>query len=109
MLSADFAAVQWARKMAAAIEPLSGLPPDELGKLGHFLQILADFRAAGGELSAPQLQVILQNLHTRQLVRLEPDKGGVLVEFSGGGFAFERFLIRDDGRVPNFRYEAKKE
>ena len=108
MVSTDFAAVQWARKMTAAIESLSGLSPDDMRKLGHFLQTLADFRAAGGELSAPQLQVILQNLHVKHLVRLEPDKGGAAVEFTGGGFEFERFLIREDGKVPNFRYEAKK-
>jgi hypothetical protein len=35
-------------------------------------------------------------------------KGGILVEFTGGGFEYERFLIRTDGKVPNSRYETKK-
>jgi hypothetical protein len=52
--------------------------------------------------------VILQNLYSKDLVRLEPHKGGIYVEFSGGGFEYERFLVRADGKVPNNRYEAKK-
>jgi hypothetical protein len=54
------------------------------------------------------LQVILQGLRSKDLVRLALEKGGVLVEFSGGGFEYERFLLRADGKVPNSRYETKK-
>jgi hypothetical protein len=50
----------------------------------------------------------MQSLHTRDLVKLEPTKGGVLVEFTGGGFEYERFLLRPDGKVPNHKYESKK-
>jgi len=104
----DFAAVQWSRKMTAAVQNLTALAPADLRKLGNFLDKLANFSEAGGELSEQQLQVILQNLHTKELVRLETHKGGAFVEFSGGGFEYERFLVRDDGKVPNSRYEAKK-
>jgi signal transduction protein with GAF and PtsI domain len=107
-LPLDFAAVQWARKMTALTGPLAGLKADDLRKLGGFLQKLADFTAAGGELSPEQAQVIMQNLHAKTLVRFDPDKGGALVEFTGGGFEYERFLIRADGKMPNSRYEAKK-
>lgn len=104
----DFATVQWSRKMTAAVQNLTALDPADLRKLGNFLDKLVNFSEAGGELSEQQLQVILQNLHTKELVRLEAHKGGALVEFSGGGFEYERFLVRDDGKVPNNRYEAKK-
>jgi len=104
----DFATVQWSRKMTAAMQNLAALAPADLRKLGNFLDKLANFSEAGGELSEQQLQVILQSLHTKELVRLETHKGGAFVEFSGGGFEYERFLVRDDGKVPNSRYEAKK-
>jgi len=104
----DFATVQWSRKMTAAVQNLTALAPADLRKLGNFLDKLANFSEAGGELSEQQLQVILQNLHAKELVRLETHKGGALVEFSGGGFEYERFLVRDDGKMPNSRYEAKK-
>ena len=104
----DFAAVQWSRKMTAAVQNLTALAPADLRKLGNFLDKLANFSEAGGELSEQQLQVILQSLHTKELVRLETHRGGAFVEFSGGGFEYERFLVRDDGKVPNSRYEAKK-
>jgi hypothetical protein len=104
----DFAAVQWARKMTALIDQLAGLKTDDMRKLAGFLQKLADFTAAGGELTPVQVQVIMQNLHTKTLMRLDPDKGGALVEFTGGGFEYERFLLRADGKMPNSRYEAKK-
>jgi hypothetical protein len=32
----------------------------------------------------------------------------VFVEFAGGGYEYERFLLREDGKVPNNRYETKK-
>jgi hypothetical protein len=107
-VSIDFATVQWSRKMTAAVQNLSGLSPTDLKKLAGFLDKLAELRQQETELSEQQLQVILQNLHTKNLVRLEPHKGGVTVEFSGGGFEYERFLVRADGKVPNNRYEAKK-
>ena len=108
MLQADFAAVQWSRKMTALIQNFDTLSPTDLHKLSNFLAVLSDLRDNGGELSEQQLQVILQGLHTKNLVKLEVQKGGVFVEFSGGGFAYERFLIRADGKVPNNRYESKK-
>lgn len=104
----DFATVQWSRKMTAILQPLVDLNPTDLQKLSQFLDHLAGYREAEASLSEPQLQVILQNLHTKELVGLEGHKGGVFVEFTGGGFEYERFLIRDDGRVPNNRYEAQK-
>lgn len=104
----DFATVQWARQMTAAIQSLAGFKPADLRRLSNFLDRLADFRANEGELSEQQLQVILQSLHTKELVRLENHKGGAFVEFHGGGFESERFLVRADGKVPNNRYEAKK-
>jgi hypothetical protein len=104
----NFATVQWSRKMTAALQPLVDLDPADLQKLSQFLDHLAGYRETASELSEPQLQVILQNLHTKELVGLEAFKGGVFVEFTGGGFEYERFLIRDDGRVPNNRYEAQK-
>jgi hypothetical protein len=104
----DFATVQWARKMAGLAQNLAGLAPDDLRKLGNFLEKLADLRQQEGELSDAQLQVIMQGLRTKELVKLALEKGGVLVEFSGGGFDYERFLLRVDGKVPNSRYETKK-
>jgi hypothetical protein len=104
----DFSTVQWARKMSALAQNFAGLSPADLRKLSNFLEKLADLRAQEAELSDQQLQVILQGLHSKDLVRLALEKGGVLVEFSGGGFEYERFLIRADGKVPNSRYETKK-
>lgn len=109
MLQVDFATVQWSRKMTALMQSFGSMTPTDLRKLSSFLAVLSDFRDDGGELSEQQLQVILQGLHTKDLVKLEIHKGGVFVEFSDGGFAYERFLIRADGKVPNNRYEAKKE
>jgi len=104
----DFASVQWGRKMQSLVQHFTGLSPDELRKFGTFLHKLADLREQESELSDPQLQVIMQNLRTKELVKLESQKGGVFVEFTGGGFEYERFLLRDDGRMPNSRYESKK-
>lgn len=104
----DFASVQWGRKMSALAKNFQGLSPDELRKFSVFLQKLADLRHSEAELSEAQLTVIMQNLRGKELVRLESQKGGVLVEFTGGGFEYERFLLRDDGRMPNSRYESKK-
>ena len=105
----DFATVQWARKMTAIVQNMIDLPPDDLRKLADLAEKLAEFRQNEGALSEQQMQVILQNLHTKTLVRLTPHKGGAFVEFTGGSFEYEKFLVRADGRVPNNRYEAKKQ
>lgn len=104
----DFPTVQWARKMSALAQSFAGLAPADLRKLSNFLDRLADLRQQEGELSDQQLQVIMQGLRSKELVRLQLEKGGVFVEFSGGSFEYERFLVRADGKVPNSRYETKK-
>jgi len=106
--SIDFATVQWSRKMTAVVQPLVDLSATDLQKLSQLVQQLAGYREQEGTLSGPQLQVILQNLHTKDINRLETHKGGAFVEFSGSGLEYERFVIRDDGRVPNNRYESKR-
>ena len=105
----DFASVQYGRKMVALAQQFAGVSPDDLRKFSGFLDKLADLRQAEVELSEAQLSVIMQNLRSKELVRLEAAKGGITVEFTGGGFEYERFLLRDDGRMPNNRYESKKE
>jgi hypothetical protein len=97
----DFASVQWARKMTTLVQNFAGLSPTDLRKFSNFLDKLADFRQNEGELSEQQLQVMMQALRTKELVKLETHKGGAYVEFTGGGFEYERFLIRPDGKVPN--------
>jgi hypothetical protein len=104
----DFPTVQWARKMSALAQNFAGLAPADLRKLSNFLNQLAGLRQQEGELSDQQLQVIMQGLRSKELVSLQLAKGGILVEFTGGGFEYERFLIRTDGKVPNSRYETKK-
>lgn len=104
----DFASVQYGRKMSALAQHFTGVSPDDLRKFSTFLQKLADLRESEVELSAQQLNVIMQNLRTKDLTKLEAHKGGVMVELTGGGFEYERFLLRDDGRMPNSRYDAKK-
>jgi hypothetical protein len=104
----DFATVQWARKMTSLVQNFTDLSPTDLRKSSDFLDKLADFRQNEGELSEQQLQVIMQALHTKTLVKLETHKGGAHVEFTGGGFEYERFLIRPDGKVPNSYYETKR-
>jgi hypothetical protein len=104
----DFASVQWGRKMSALAHNFAHVSPADLRKFSSFLNRLADLREQEGELSDQQLMVIMQNLRAKELVKLELHKGGVLAEFTGGGFEYERFLIRADGRMPNSRYEAKK-
>jgi hypothetical protein len=106
-MSVDFAAVQWARRMAGALVPLAALEPGDLVRLAPLLKGTVSLAEAGSQLSDQQLTVILQNMFTKSLVRVQADKGGVVVEFTGGGFEYERFLVRADGRVPNSRYEAK--
>lgn len=104
----DFASVQYGRKMSALAQNFSGVSPDDLRKFSNFLIQLANLRENEGELSDAQLNVIMQNLRTKELTKLAVDKGGILVEFTGGGFEYERFLLRADGRMPNSRYESKK-
>lgn len=104
----DFPTLQWARKMAALAQNFTSLPPTDLRKVSNFLEILAGFREDEAELTEQQLQVIMQGLYTKELVKLKQQKGGVFVEFTGGGFEYERFLLRVDGKVPNYRYETKK-
>jgi hypothetical protein len=104
----DFPTVQWARKMSALAQNFAGVAPADLRKLSNFLDKLAALREQSGELSEQQVQVIMQGLRSKELVKLELEKGGVFVEFAGGGFEYERFLVRADGKMPNSRYESKK-
>ena len=104
----DFASVQYGRKMSTLAQQFTGVSPDDLRKFSAFLSRLADLRENEVELSVRQLTVIMQNLRTKELTKLEPGKGGILVELTGGGFEFERFLLREDGRMPNSRYRSKK-
>lgn len=109
MITFDFSTVQWARKMTALTQQFADLSATDLSKLGNFLDKLADLRHHEGELTDQQLQLILQHLHLKKLVRLEPlGRGNVMVEFTGGGYEYERFLLRPDGRMPNHKYESKK-
>jgi hypothetical protein len=104
----DFASVQYGRKMAALAQQFAGLSPQDLRKFSAFLNKLADLREHEAELTEAQVQIIMQNLRLKELTKLEPHKGGLMVEFTGGGFEYERFLLRDDGRMPNSRYDSKK-
>jgi hypothetical protein len=105
----DFASVQWARKMNADLESLLARPGDDLQKIAHLLEKLAPLKEADQWPTEAQMTVLLQNLHTKELVLLEGVRGGnLMVEFRGGGYEYERFLLREDGRMPNHKYEAKK-
>jgi len=106
-MTVDFAAVQWARRIAEVLAPLGALEPDELGKLAPLLEGIVSLAGDGMQLSDQQITVILQNLYDKTLTQVQADKGGVVVEFTGGGYEYERFLVRADGRVPNSRYAAK--
>ncbi|UCC85527.1 MAG: hypothetical protein JSV81_11725 [Anaerolineales bacterium] len=106
-MSLDFAAVQWARRMTEVLGSLRALKAGDLSRLVPLIEGMASLADQGAELSDQQLTVILQNMFNKTLTQIHADKGGVLVEFRGGGFEYERFLIRADGRVPNSRYEAK--
>jgi hypothetical protein len=105
-MSVDFAAVQWARRMAEALEPLRVLEPGELSRLAPLLEGMVNLAEGEIQLSDQQSTVILQNMYSKDLTQMRADKGGIVAEFAGGGFEYERFLIRADGRVPNNRYEA---
>ncbi len=104
----DFASVQWGRKMSTIAQHFAGVSPADLRKFSSFLIQLANLRENAGQLSEQQVVIIMQNLRSKTLTRLEVAKGGIRVEFTGGGYEYERFLIRQDGRMPNGRYEAKK-
>ena len=107
-MSVDFAAVQWARRMVEALGPLGALDPGDLDRLAPLLEGMVGLAGEGIQLSDQQLTVILQNMFGKGLTQIQADKGGVVVEFTGGGFEYERFLVRADGRVPNNRYEAER-
>jgi hypothetical protein len=104
----DFATVQWARRRGTELEPLLALPHDELHKLAVFLEKLACLKAADVTPTSAQMTVLLQYLHAKNLDVLEATKGGLQVQFSGGGYEYECFLLRDDGRIPNHKYESKR-
>jgi len=104
----DFATVQWARTWSAHLNPFLSLEADECARLARLLAELSKLQAQSTPPTEAQLQVILQHLHTKRLDLLEAVKGGLMVHFSGGGFEYERFLIRADGRVPNHKYEGKR-
>jgi len=108
-MTLDFAAVQWARRLAEALGPLMALEADDLVRLAPLLEEIPSLAEAGIHLSDQQLAAILQNMLSKTLTQIRADKGGVWVEFTGGGYEYERFLVRADGRVPNSRYEAKRE
>ena len=106
-MAVDFNAVMWARRTAEALEPLRSLEASDLGRLHPLIQAMIDLAERGIRLSDQQFTVILQNMYSKSLTQVQAEKGGILVEFTGGGFEYERFLVRSDGRVPNSRYEAK--
>jgi hypothetical protein len=106
-MTVDFAAVQWARRMVEAIEPLRAFESRDLGRLAPLIAAMATLEEKDIHLTDQQLTVILQNAFSKDLAKIQADKGGVLVEFTGDGFEYERFLVRPDGRVPNSRYEAE--
>jgi hypothetical protein len=106
-MTVDFSAVMWARRMTEALGGLRDLEARDLKRLMPLIRGMADLAEQDLRLSDQQLTVILQNMHEKSLAKVQADRGGVLVEFTGGGFEYERFLVRADGRVPNSRYEAK--
>jgi hypothetical protein len=104
----DFAAVQWARRISARLETPDKLSAEDQQKIASLLEHLASLRVDGVTPTSAQVTVLLQNLYTKNLTELCAQKGGLSVEFKGGGYEYERFLLREDGRVPNYRYESKK-
>lgn len=102
----DFATVQWARRRTNDLENLRKLSALELDKVATLLAQLARLKEQESELTDAQLTVILQYLHSKQLNSLEAVRGGVMVCFSGGGFATESFLLKPDGRIPNNKYQS---
>ena len=104
----DFASVQWARRLQGSLTPFLEKPETDLRKLSQLFNGLANLKQADVVPTEAQLTVLLQYIHTRNLDSLEVTKGGLMVQFSGGGYEYERFLLRDDGRMPNHKYTAKK-
>ena len=104
----DFASVQWARKRAKDMENLLSLSMEDLGKISSLLDKLAQLKAADRQPTEAQMTILLQYLHTKNLDSLEAAKGGLSVQFSGGGFEYECFLLREDGRMPNHKYQSKR-
>lgn len=104
----DFNTVQWARKKTASLQPFLSGSAEDLEKMAQLLSKLAPLKSEGVVPTEAQMNVILQNLYTKNLDKLEAVKGGMMVYFSGGGFEFEQFLLKNDGRVPNHKYLSKK-
>jgi hypothetical protein len=106
-MPADFSAVMWARRMTEVLDALRSLEVDDLSRLVPLVEGMAALAKQGERLSDQQLRVILENMYDKILTQVQTDRGGVVVEFTGGDFEYERFLIRADGRVPNNRYEGR--
>jgi len=105
----DFASVQWAKKIQTSLDPLLDQSEEDYHKLAKLFEELAKLKATDLTPTEAQITVLLQNLHTKTLESLEAVRGGnIMVHFSGGGYEYERFLLRDDGRMPNHKYEAKR-
>ena len=104
----DFPSVQWARRLQPTLAPFLEKPETDLRKLSQLFNALASLKAADVTPTEAQLTVLLQYLHTKDLNSLEAVKGGLMVQFCGGGYEYECFLLRDDGRMPNHKYQAKK-
>jgi hypothetical protein len=104
----DFAAVQWARRTAVKLDSPADLTAEDRLKVNYLLERLAGLKAEGFTPTPAQLTVLLQYMYTKKLGKLTVEKGGLAVELSGGGYEYERFLLKEDGRVPNYRYESKK-
>lgn len=107
-LPIEFATVQWARKRSHELEALLSLSSNDMQKIAILLEKLAMLKSQDVTPTTAQMTVLLQNLHTKQLDSLEAVKGGIMVQFSGGGYNFERFLLKEDGRIPNHKYQSEK-
>jgi len=104
----DFNTVQWARKRSAELEPLLKLADHDLQKLAGLLEKLAQLKAAEVTPTPAQMTVLLQHLHSKTLDKLEAVRGGLMVQFCGGGYAYESFLLKEDGRIPNHKYQSRR-
>lgn len=104
----DYESVRWGRKAQNELGPLLERPATDLHKLATLLQELAALKAEDVTPTEAQMTVLLQYLHVRNLDSLKASKGGLMVELSGGGYEYERFLLREDGRMPNHKYESRK-
>lgn len=108
MSAIDFSSVQWAQKISGTLNTFNELSAEDLKKMGQLLLELSHLKAEDTTPTPAQMTVILQRLHTQNLDLLEAVKGGLMVHFSGGGMKYERFLLREDGRIPNHKYESQK-